>query len=222
MTRSSRAGGALLILVMILVSGCAQEADAPASEPTVPPTIVGEVNATFATYRAGVTQGDGEAVLTAISDASIEDQERIVELARTAPADEVRALPAADQLLVLIYRLETDLLEADNPFEALVDGGFAGQDRSIGDLGRIVPAGEDTVLGVVTDRTTGSETGLRWLFVLDDDGWRFDLIQAQRLISQGVASGASSNGVEVSDLVAGTVQDLSGEDAETVEALYDP
>ncbi|MEE8600951.1 hypothetical protein [Euzebya tangerina] len=193
-----------------------------AATPTASPEVVGAVNAVFAEYRVGVSQGDAQAVVSAISEDSIEDQDRIVELARSAPAEEVRALPAAEQLLVLTYRLNDELLDADDPFMALVSGGFAGQDRSLGELGRIIPVSDQSVLGVATEPGTGAETPRRWRFVNEADGWRFDLIEAQRLVSQAVATTASRNDTSVAQLVAATIEDLSGADAETVDALYEP
>lgn len=184
------------------------------------PKMTGEVSAAFATYRTGVIQGDGTAVSEVLDHESLQDMRRVAELARTADEDEVRALPAADQLLVLTYRLRPELLEAEDPYQALVEAGLAGQDRSLGGLGQVTVLDEDRALGAVVDPTTGAETPLRWKFVREDEEWKFALVDANRLVSQTVATGAGRAEVPVDDLVAATVVDLSGEDQATVDALY--
>jgi hypothetical protein len=219
--RSHASLRALLALLLLAVAACtAPPVEEAATAPTPDPRVVGEVSAAFATYRLGVVQGDGEAALSVLDRASLQDMRRVADLAATADEAAVRDLPAAEQLLVLTYRLRPELLEADDPYLALVDAGLAGQDRSLGELGSVNEAGEDLSLGVVTDPANGVATPLRWRFVREDGAWRFNLVGAHQLLSQVIAAGASRAGVEVDELVAATVVDLSGEDETTVEALY--
>jgi hypothetical protein len=223
-----RPAGWLWIVLLLLAAACTAgdgSADAPtAAASPAPPTadaaLVGEVSAAFATYRAGVAQGDGPAVVAALDQASLADMARVADLAATADEEAVRELPAAEQLLVLTYRLRPELLEADDPYAALVDAGLAGQDRSLGELGAVSAAGDDLALGVVVDAATGAATPLRWRFPREGGRWRFDLVGAHRLLSQAIANGADRAGVGVDEVVTATVVDLSGEPPERVEELY--
>lgn len=219
MTHRATAVGWLLLLVL-LMAACSPVEEEPAAAPTNDPALVADVMATFATYRSGVAQGDADAVLGVLDQASLADMARIAELSREADEATVRALPAAEQLLVLTYRLRPELLAADDPFGELVDQGFGGQDRSLGDMGAVNAAAEGLALGVVVDAATRTPTPLRWRFRREEGGWRFDLVEAHRLLSQAISNSATRSGVEVDDLVAATVVDLSGEDEPTVEALY--
>ena len=213
-----------LLMLLLVAAACTPGGDTVA-EPTArtattDPEVVGQVTATFATYRSGVVQGDGGAVVGALDQRSLDEMSRVAALAATADEDTVRELPAADQLLVLTYRLRPELLEADDPYRALVDAGLAGQDRSLGVLGAVSTAADDLALAVVVDAASGAPTSLRWRFNREADGWRFDLVEAHRLLSQAIASGADRAGVGVDELVAATVVDLSGEDRAAVEELY--
>ncbi len=213
----------LVIALALGVAACGgEEPSVPqvAATPTADPELVGEVSATFATYRSGVVQGDAGAVLGALDEGSVEAMARVAELAETADEATVRDLPAADQLLVLTYRLRPELLEGDDPYENLVEAGLAGQDRSLGDLGDISPVRDDVAFGVVTDPATSAPTPQRWRFEREGDVWRFDLVEAHRLLSDAIDAAADRAGVGVDDLVAATVVDLSGEDPRTVQELY--
>lgn len=219
--RADRAcAGWLLLLLLLLVGACGPAEEEPAAAPTADAQLTADVNAAFATYRAGVAQGDADAVVGSLSSSSVADMRRIADLARDADELTVRALPAAEQLLVLTYRLRPQLLEADDPYAALVKAGFAGQDRSLGDLGGVSRAGDDLALGVVVDATTQTPTPLRWRFRLEDGGWHLDLTEAHRLLSQVITTSANRAGSGVDELVAATIVDLSGEPADDVEALY--
>ncbi|CAN5876521.1 hypothetical protein BH24ACT15_BH24ACT15_07960 [soil metagenome] len=238
MNACCRPAGWLFVAMLVALAACSPTADKaglpPVAQTAVPgdakvlgdsvatadPEVAGQVIAAFATYRSGVIQGDGDAVVEVLDRDSLHDMERVVELARSADEEEVRNLPAAEQLLVLTYRLRPELLEADDPYAALVEAGLAGQDRSLGELGEVTILGEDRALGVVVDPASGAQTPLRWKFVRSDGAWKFDLTDANRLLSQTVANGAGRASVTVDDLVAATVVDLSGEDQATVDALY--
>ncbi len=221
MVPCNKPAGWLFIVLLLVLAACTDGASTTTpTEAAVDPALVGEVSATFATYRTAVVQGDGDAAVSALDSGSLEDMQRIADLAATAQEDQVRALPAAEQLLVLTYRLRPDLLDAPQPYAALVDAGLGGQDRSLGDLGEVTQGGTGLALGTVTDPTTGVPTPLRWRFLREDDSWRFDLVTAHRLLSQAIANGANRAGIGVDELVAATVVDLSGEDESTVEALY--
>lgn len=215
-----------LLVLLLLVAACTSAADdgegeaAAADRRTADPELIGDVSATFATYRSGVAQGDGPAVVQSLDEASVADMARIAGLAVTADEATIRELPAAEQLMVLTYRLRPELLEADDPYQALVDAGLAGQDRSLGELGEVSAAGDDMALAVVVDGVSGAPTPLRWRFHRQDDAWRFDLVDAHRLLSQAIANGADRAGVGVDELVAVTVVDLSGEDRAAVEGLF--
>lgn len=210
-----------LLSLLLTLTACAGAGEEPAAaSPTIDPGVTAEVAAAFATYRAGVAQGDGAAVVASLDDASLADMARVAALAATADEATLRDLPAAEQLLVLTYRLRPELLDADDPYRALVDAGLGGQDRSLGELGTISLAGEGRALGVVVDASTGAPTPLRWRFQRVGGGWRFDLADAHRLLSQAIATGADRAGLGVDELVAATVVDLSGEDPVTVQELY--
>lgn len=217
------AAGWLLVPALLLalaLSGCSTTEVEDAAVPTPDPTLVADVSTAFATYRAGIAQGDAEAVLAVLDADSLADMARIAELAVEVEEEALRQLPAAEQLLVLTYRLRPELLAAADPYAALVEGGFGGQDRSLGDLGAVTAAGEDLALGVVTDPQAGSATPLRWRFGREDGAWRLDLVEAHRLLSQAIANSARRTGVTIDAIVAATLVDLSGEDPATVERLY--
>jgi hypothetical protein len=84
----------------------------------------------------------------------------------------------------------------------------------------VQPAGTDRAVAVITDPQTGAPTAPRWRFIREGGRWRFDLADANRLLSASIAAAAGRSGRGVDDLVTATVVDLSGEDAATVEALY--
>lgn len=215
---------ALPLVALLALAGCAgggEVADGAATPaPASDPQVVADVTAAFATYRAGVVQGDAAAVLGSLDAASAADMGRLADLAREIAEPSLRQLPAAEQLLVLTYRLRPELLQADDPYAALVEGGFGGQDRSLGDLGSVDAAGEDRALGVVTDPQTGAPTPLRWRFTREDGAWRLDLVEAHRLLSQAIANSARRTGVAIDTIVAATLVDLSGEDPAVVQRLY--
>ena len=212
--------------VLLLCAAACTQGSAPATSggvvtpPPAGPEVTGAVTEVFTTYRVGVAQGDGGAVVGALTEDSLADMARVADLARTAGEEEVRALPAAEQLLVLTYRLLPELLDAEEPYRALAGAGLAGQDRPIGDLGEVLVDGDARALGVVVDARTGSETPLRWRFAEEADGWRFDLVHAHSLLNQIILSAADAADIGVDELVAATVSDLSGEDREVIEALY--
>lgn len=210
----------LVVALLLLLTACSSGVDEVTDEPTTDPELTASVSTVFATYRAAIEQGDAEAAISTLDEGSLADMARVVELARDADEDTIRGLPAAEQLLVLTYRLRPELLEADDPYAALVAGRFGGQDRSLGELGPVTAAGDDLALGVVVDGATGTPTPLRWRFRMEEDRWRFDLVEAHRLLSEAISASARRSGVEVHELVAATVVDLSGEQAATVEALY--
>lgn len=212
--------GWLFVVLLLVMAACTGGEPEVAATPTADTAIIGPVSAVFATYRAGVIQGDGQAVRSAIDQDSAELMQAIAEDARIADEETVRALPAAQQLLVLTYRLVPDLLDSDDPYVALVDAGLAGQDRSLGELGQVTPIGEDEALGQIVDAQSGRPTPLRWHFVREDNEWKFDLANATDLLSQAIATAATRAGTSVDEVVTGTVADLSGEDPETIGALY--
>ena len=225
LSRSGRPTPAsLLLLVLLVLAGCAgngQElTDATPAELPTDPQLNAEVTASFITYRAAVTRGDADAAMAHVTSESLDDQARVVELARSADEETVRQLPAAEQLLVLTYRLRPQLLEAEDPYAALVDAGLAGQDRSLGELGDISRVNEDLAVAEVLSNGTLEPTSLRWRFHLEDNRWRFDLADAQRLVSQAVANSARLSNASVEQVVTATIVDLSGEDVETVRELY--
>lgn len=233
MVPCARWPGTLLVLVLLaLACTGGQAADAPSASPAgdgdpaatasagpADPVTIGS-SVAFSTYRAGIVQGDADAVLASVTEASLAQQAEIVELARTADAEAIRALPAAQQLLVLTYRLRPTLLEAEDPYAALVDAGLAGQDRSLGELGDVEQVDDTTALGEVLDNQTLRPTPLRWRFELEDGEWRVDLVTAQSLVSQAIAAAARRGDIGVDEIVTDTLVDLSGEDRATIEALY--
>lgn len=210
----------VLVALLSVLTACTGAAPEVVDEPATDAELIGSVSAAFATYRSGIEQGDADAALSALDDRSLADMARIADLARDADEDTVRALPAAEQLLVLTYRLRPELLAAEDPYAALVEARFGGQDRSLGELGAVTAAGEDLALGVIVDGATGAPTPLRWRFHRQHDQWRFDLVDAHRQLSDVIGTSARRSGVQVDELVAATVVDLSGEQAATVEALY--
>lgn len=211
----------LLLLALVACTGgdVTRDPAAVETEPVDPAVLEGVLEA-FVTYRLGVTQGDSDAVLQSITEASIADQQRVVDLALTATEEEVHALPASDQLTLLTYRLRPQLLETEDPFVALVEGGLAGQDRTLGEIGDVEQVNDELAVADVLANETLAPTPLRWRFQKEDDGWAFDLLDAQRLVSQAVANTARLSEVAVSDVVTATLVDLSGEDLETIRALY--
>lgn len=219
MTHRATPVGWLLLLVLV-AAACSPAEQEPAAAPTADPDLVAAVTTAFATYRAGVEQGNPQAVLGVLDEASLADMARIAEVSRDADEATVRAMPAAEQLLVLTYRLRPALLEGADPFADLIESGFGGQDRSLGELGAVTAASADLALGVVVDGASQTPTPLRWRFRMEDGQWRFDLVEAHRLLSQAIRNSATRSGVGVDELVAATVVDLSGEAPPTVEALY--
>lgn len=217
---------AALILLLVALSACSgADADpTPVATATTPDPAqaqaIGEVAGAFAVYRAGIEQGEGEAVVGVVTDASLEAQEAIVELARTGDEAAIRTLPAVDQLLVLTYRLRPQLLEEPDPFLALVDAGLAGQDRTLGELGDVELVGEDDAVATVLDPMNLAPTALRWRFAREAGEWRFDLADANRLVSSSIAAAAQRSGQGVDEIVTATIVDLSREPIATVEALY--
>lgn len=223
MVPCSRPVGWLFVALLLVMAACSGGGPDPSSQATSAQPdaqLIGDVSAAFATYRSGVTQGDADAVVASVDQRSLQDMALVAELARTADESTVRALPAADQLLVLTYRLQPDLLQAEDPYRELVSAGLAGQDRSLGELGQVTVAGEDLALGVVVDSTNGAATPLRWRFTREEGSWRFDLADAHRLLSQAVATGANRAQVSVDQLVTATIVDLSGQDEATISQLY--
>lgn len=229
MVPCAKPAGRLFVVLVVVMVACSTTDDFErrgatlAGSPTVgtaDPELTAQVGAAFERYRDGVVERDGDAVTGAVDADSLAAMERLAELARGGGEEEIRSLPAAQQLLVLTYRLRPELLEADDPYRALVEAGLAGQDRSLGDLGEVSRVDENRAVGVVVDPTSGAPTPLRWRFVREDGRWRFDLAAANRLLSETIASGAGRAQMGVDELVAATVVDLSGEDAATVDALY--
>ena len=216
---------AALLLTVLLCACTGADADptpSPTPTETVPadPQAVGEVSAAFAIYRSGIEQGDGAAVAEVVTDGSLAEQDQLAALARTGDAAPLRALPAVDQLLVLTYRLRPQLLEAPDPFVALVDAGLAGQDRTLGELGQVDLVSDDVAVAAVLSPTTLEPTALRWRFAKEGEGWRFDLADANRLVSSSIAAAAQRSGQGVDEIVTATIVDLSREPIATVEALY--
>lgn len=216
---------AALLLTVLLCACTGADADptpSPTPTETVPadPQAVGEVSAAFAIYRSGIEQGDGAAVAEVVTDGSLAEQDQLAELARTGDEATLRALPAVDQLLVLTYRLRPQLLEAPDPFVALVDAGLAGQDRTLGELGQVDLVSDDVAVAAVLSPTTLEPTALRWRFAKEGEGWRFDLADANRLVSSSIAAAAQRSGQGVDEIVTATIVDLSREPIATVEALY--
>lgn len=216
---------AALLLTVLLCACTGADADptpSPTPTETVPadPQAVGEVSAAFAIYRSGIEQGDGTAVAEVVTDGSLAEQDQLAELARTGDEATLRALPAVDQLLVLTYRLRPQLLEAPDPFVALVDAGLAGQDRTLGELGQVDLVSDDVAVAAVLSPTTLEPTALRWRFAKEGEGWRFDLADANRLVSSSIAAAAQRSGQGVDEIVTATIVDLSREPIATVEALY--
>lgn len=221
---------AVLALLALLTAGCtsrsqpspdgpSEDGDAAVAEP-VDPEVRGAVLSAFATYRAGVEQGDPEAVLGAVTSGSLEHQAEIARLAREASPDQLRAAPAVDQLIALTYRLQPDFLAVADPFVALVDAGLAGQDRSLGELGEVQQVTDDVVLGEVLPGGVGPPAAERWRFRLEDGEWRFDLAEALRIASDRIAAAADGRGIAVHQLVTTTLAELSGEQPAVIEALY--
>lgn len=216
---------AALALTVLLCACTGADADAeptptPATSAPEDPQAVGEVSAAFAVYRAGIEQGDGAAVAGVVTDGSLAEQDELAELARSGDEATLRALPAVDQLLVLTYRLRPQLLDAADPFVALVDAGLAGQDRTLGELGQVDLVGDDMAVATVLSPTTLEPTALRWRFAKEGEGWRFDLADANRLVSSSIAAAAQRSGQGVDEIVTATIVDLSREPIATVEALY--
>lgn len=214
-----------LLIALLLLAACATgEAEPPA--PTVDPSVAAEVEAirgTFGAYRAGVAAGAPGAVLDTVTSDSVAWFGELGDLARTATADAVRGLPATAQLLVLTLRDAggaqlTELDDGEAVLSFLVEGRYAGQDRSLGGLGDITLASEDLALGVVT--RDGVPTPLRWRFDRVDGQWRYDLLDALGRHDDAIARGAASRGLTVPDVVAETLQRLTGE--APADALYTP
>ena len=221
MSSTSSIALAAALLILLAACGTATPAAAPSAPPT-DPELTAEVTTAFVTYRQAVAQGDAEAAVENLSQASRTQMADLAEQALSLTADETRALPAADQLIVLTYRLFPDIMTAEDPYRALVDRGLAGQDRSLGGLGPVNQVDDDLALGVVVDEQSQRTTPLRWRFVREDGAWRFDLVDAHRLLSQAIANTARLQGVEVSALVVQTILDVSTFDVDEVAAAYEP
>lgn len=217
-------GSTVTLILVAALAGCGGDEDSQ-GQPAAAATdqeLTAAVTTAFATYRAGVVQGDAAAVRANLTAASLELMSDLAEQARTLDAAATAALPAAEQLLVLTYRLRPDILGAADPYAALVEQGFAGQDRTLGDIGPVVSAGEDRALAAIVDPESNAPTPLRWRFLREEGAWRFDLVEAHRLLSQAIATSAARAGAPVAEVVAATVQDLSGLSAAAVAAAYQP
>ena len=228
------AGAAVLWAALALVLAACSGSDPPPAPATDPDdaaaaaterAVEDDVREAFAAYRASVAVGAGEAVQDLVTPGSFAAFEEIGELARSATAEEVRALPATPQLLVLTLRTQAtpaeleELRDGSDVLAYLVAGRYAGQDRSLGGLGEIDLAAEDVAVGVV-EGEAGADTPLRWRFERVDGQWRFDLVTAHRLNDQAIATAARRTGTTVEALVRTTLERLLGEPLP--EDAYEP
>ncbi|MGD9509296.1 MAG: hypothetical protein AB7I59_27580 [Geminicoccaceae bacterium] len=178
---------------------------------------VGGIKAAYRRYVAALTARDGAAAATMVTAASLEREERLRELALTAAAETVAALPPADRLAVLRLRHEFTAAEL-----APLDGA---------DLVRIAveeawtspkPLAVLTVTGVEQDGAVatlrvergGEPVPVRLVLGREAGRWKLDLVELARgsdaALARTIAFRAERAKVPAEEVLRWIVEDSSG------------
>lgn len=175
------------------------------------------VRTAFDRYRAAVTARDGTAALAVVTAGSIAHQDRLRELALTAPPAEVAVLPPADRLMVLRLRHEftaeelRSLTGAELISIAVEEAWSSPKVLAPLTVAEVEQMGEVATLRV---ERAGEPVPMRLLLRREGGSWRLDLVELARgsdgALAETLAFRAARAKVAEDEVVRWVVEDTSG------------
>jgi hypothetical protein len=152
------------LLLLIALAGCAnQPAPPPPSTPVAESAPVKAeephqaIRATFHRYRDAIAAKNGEAAVNEVSERTLSAFEAYRTAALSMPADQVKARPIVERLMIVIVRArvpapELRQVNGRELFVRAVDNGWVGKNVATIDAAEVSLDGDSAHLGVRTSR----------------------------------------------------------------------
>lgn len=170
------------------------------------------MRSTFDAYKRALQETDGAAAAELVSRSTIAYYEEMVQLAFTAPEEDLRARSTVDQLSVLslrhqIPREELEGLDGKGAVAAAVDQGLIGDVSQLG-IGEIEIDGDEATGRAISE---GQDAALaRWSFRREDGTWKLDLTALFELSGVGFEQAADQAGMTVEELIFRSLEIATG------------
>lgn len=158
----------LIILTLLLVA-CGSKNEASPTE---------GVSECFYSYKTAILSQDGEAAVSQLSQGTIDEYQKYIDLALTAKREDIESLSFMNRMQVLFmrHRVPVETLKSLDGRTSLiyaVDRDWIGKNGVI----RTTIGHVDSSDGRATAEVLigGEETTARFQFIKEDSGWKFDL-----------------------------------------------
>ncbi len=172
----------------------------------------------FARYVAALQARDGAAAVALVTAGSLGREEELRDLALSAPADRVAALPMADRLAVLRLRHEFTAEElrplsgADLIRLAVEEEWTSPKPLAVLGVAEVAPSGDTTVLRA---ERAGEPVPVRLVLRREQGAWRLDLVELARgadaPLAEALTFRAVRAGVPVEEVLRWAIEDSSGQ-----------
>ena len=175
---------------------------------------VSAIQHAFWNYRAAISARDGERAQRAVTGATLEQYDRLRDLALHATEVESRALPLFEKLMVLNFRLRLTASELQSMSGAIlfkrgVEAGWMGDSVAVNsDVASIRVDGSDAA-GVLV--SGGQPTTIEIEFRREQGDWRFDLMAVGPVISSTIQKSLEQAGIAEDEYALEALTEQNGE-----------
>ena len=194
--------------------------------PTFTPTPIPAITAldkTFEQYKSAIRAKEGDKALQLISQETIDDYTRIVELAITANRETIMAQSATKKLIILTLRhtIPAEQLKRMDGAAAIkysLEKGLIAVDSPL-----LPPLIEDSIKYDENSATAALSIGgeqVEYHFEKENGNWKINFVPSFSIADSAFGELAASSGASVDDLILSMIGDASNRDV--TDSIWDP
>ncbi|MEB3281396.1 MAG: hypothetical protein VKK42_20980 [Lyngbya sp.] len=167
----------------------------------------------FADYKSAILASSGDRAVDKLSQSTIDYYGEMRQLAVCESAETVKAESMVNrvQILSMRFRVPTETLVELSDREVVVysvDRGWIGKESVMKlDVGEVTIEGEEAQAEVVSN---GEPTGIKFRFVKETEGWKFDLLSTIELTNQAFEQLAEVQGLKQDEFIFAVLEILEG------------
>ena len=181
------------------------------------------VQQVFADYKSAILASSGDRAVDKLSQSTIDYYGEMRKLAVCESAETVKAESMVNriQILSMRFRVPTETLVELSDREVVVysvDQGWIGKGSVMKlDVGEVTIEGEEAQAEVVSN---GEPTGIKFRFVKETEGWKFDLLSTIELTNQAFEQLAEVQGLKQDEFIFAVLEIL--ESRTPTEDIWNP